>query len=128
MIVDSSAVIAILRGEHEAERFAELLVDQSVRMSSANCLEAAMVDDGSGDPRAGERFDKIIETAEVEIVDVTAAQARKARAAFRRYGRGSGSPARLNFGDCLAYALSAAADEPLLFKGDDFTHTDVWQA
>lgn len=128
MIVDSSAVIAILRGEPEAERFAELLVDQSVRMSSANWLEAAMVADGSGDPRAGERFDKIIETAEVEIVDVTAAQARKARAAFRRYGRGSGSPARLNFGDCLAYALSAAADEPLLFKGDDFTHTDVWQA
>ncbi len=84
-----------------------------------------MVADGSGDPAAGERLDRIVDAAQIEIVDVTADHARKARAAFRRYGRGSGSPARLNVGDCIAYALSAVADEPLLFKGDDFTHTGV---
>lgn len=125
MIVDSSAVIAVLRNEPEADRFAQALVDHPAKMSAANWLEAAMVADGSGDAQAPRSFDAIIETAEIEVVDVTAAHARKARAAFRRYGRGSGSPARLNFGDCLAYALSAIADEPLLFKGEDLVHTDV---
>jgi len=128
VIVDSSALIAILRNEPEAEDFAARLVDRPARISAANWLEAAMVADGSGDPSAGDRLDRIIEIAAIEVVDVTAAHARKARTAFRRYGRGSGSPARLNFGDCFAYALSAMSDEPLLFKGDDFTHTDVLRA
>ncbi len=128
MIVDSSALIAILRNEPEAERFSRLLVDRPAKMSAANWLKAAMVADGSGDPAAGERLDQIVDAAQIEIVDVTADHARKARAAFRRHGRGSGSPARLSFGDCIAYALSAVADEPLLFKGDDFTHTDVLKA
>lgn len=125
MIVDSSALIAVLRDEPEAARFAELMVDEPARISAANWLEAAMVADGSGNPAAGGHLDEIVEAAEVEIVPVTAEHARSARNAFRRYGRGSGSPARLNFGDCHAYALSAVSGEPLLFKGDDFNQTDV---
>lgn len=125
MIVDSSALIAVLRNEPEAERFARLLVERPTSMSAANWLEAAMVADASADPHAGERVDELVAVAEIDIVAVTADHARRARAAFRRYGRGSGSPARLNFGDCFAYALSAESGEPLLFKGDDFTHTDV---
>ncbi|KRF18908.1 hypothetical protein ASG90_03190 [Nocardioides sp. Soil797] len=126
MIVDSSAVIAVLRNEPERERFVELLLDNSAQMSAANWLEAAMVADGSGHA-AGSNFDRIVEAAEIDILPVTPAHARAARTAFRRYGRGSGSPARLNFGDCLAYALSAVSGEPLLFKGDGFSHTDVLQ-
>lgn len=128
MIVDSSAVIAILRNEPERAAFSEMLVAHSVRMSAASWFEASMVADGTGRPEDGERFDTIIEAAEVLIEPVTEAHARAARIAFRRYGRGSGSPARLNFGDCLAYALSATTGEPLLFKGDDFTHTDILKA
>lgn len=124
MIVDSSALIAVLRNEPEAERFAELLVDHPTRMSAANWLEAAMVADGAS-REAGARFDRLLGVAGIAIEPVTEAQVRLARTAFRRYGRGSGSPARLNFGDCFAYALSGSSGEPLLFKGEDFTHTDV---
>lgn len=69
--------------------------------------------------------DELVAEAEIEIEPVTVEQARSARLAFQRYGRGSGSPARLNFGDCFAYALSSVTGQPLLFKGDDFTRTDV---
>lgn len=124
MIVDSSAIIAVLRNEPDRERYVELLLDNSAQMSAANWLEAAMVADGSG-PAASTNFDRIVDAAEIDILPVTPAHARAARIAFRRYGRGSGSPARLNFGDCLAYALSAVSGEPLLHKGDDFSHTDV---
>ena len=127
MIVDTSALIAIVRDEPERDLFAELLLRGPARISAANWLEAAMVADGSR-LRAGERLDRIVETAALVIEPVTVEQARAARIAFRRYGRGSGSPARLDFGDCLAYALSATSGEPLLFKGDDFTHTDVLRA
>ena len=128
MIVDTSALIAVLHNEPEAALFTELLIDNPARMSAANWLEAAMVADANVDPETGDRLDQLIAVTEIEVVDVTAALATKARAAFRRYGRGSGSPARLNFGDCFAYALSAMSDEPLLFKGNDFSHTDVLRA
>ncbi len=127
MIVDSSALIAVLRDEPEREEFIALLAQRSARMSAANWFEAAMVADSSR-LRAGEHLDQLVEAAGITIEPVTEAHARSARIAFRRYGRGSGSPARLNFGDCLAYALSATSGEPLLFKGDDFTHTDVLAA
>lgn len=127
MIVDSSALLAILRDEPERQHFIALLAQQQPRMSAANWFEAAMVADSSR-LRAGDRLDQLVETAKVTIEPVTEAHARAARIAFRRYGRGSGSPARLNFGDCFAYALSATSGEPLLFKGDDFTHTDVLRA
>ncbi|UUW90649.1 type II toxin-antitoxin system VapC family toxin [Pimelobacter simplex] len=128
MIVDTSALVAILRDEPEREEFARLLLSTSARISAANWLVATMVADGSGDNGAGDRLDRIVETAGLAIEPVTETHARAARIAFRRYGRGSGSPARLNFGDCFAYALSATSGEPLLFKGVDFTHTDVLSA
>lgn len=124
MIVDSSAVIAVLRGEPEAAEFIDLMLAHPCRMSAASWLEAAMVADSGG----ADLYDELIETARITVEDVTVAQAQAARRAFQRYGRGSGSPARLNYGDCLAYALSALSGEPLLFKGEDFIHTDVLKA
>jgi len=91
-------------------------------------VEAAAVIDASRDPIASRRFDDLIEEAEVTVESVTEAQARIARQAYRDFGKGSGHPARLNFGDCFAYALAKAKREPMLFKGDDFTHTDVTSA
>jgi len=75
-----------------------------------------------------EALDDYLEGAALSVAPVTARQARIARAAYRDFGRGSGHPAKLNFGDCFAYALAIERDEPLLFKGDDFTHTDVRSA
>ncbi|MGH2534190.1 MAG: type II toxin-antitoxin system VapC family toxin [Thermomicrobiales bacterium] len=126
MIVDTSALIAILRDEAEAELCATAIRQASVRrISAANFLEAAVVVDGSRDPIASRRFDEFCRTANLLIEPVTEAQARIARAAYRDFGRGSGHPARLNFGDCFAYALAKVTGEPLLFKGDDFVHTDI---
>lgn len=126
MIVDSSAIIAILRAEPDAARFAAALENaQQRRISAANWLETAIVISDPADPVTGRRFDEFVREADLLIEPVTAAQARIARDAYRDFGRGSGHPARLNFGDCFAYALAAEAGEPLLFKGDDFTHTDL---
>ena len=127
MIVDTSALIAVLFDEPEQEAFTSLITSQPARVSAANWLEATMVADGKRTD-AGARLDRLVQGAGIVIEPVTEAHARAARIAFRRYGRGSGSPARLNFGDCFAYALSATSGEPLLFKGDDFIHTDVLRA
>jgi len=127
MIVDTSALIAILNDEPERDQFAQLLVDNTARISAANWFEAAMVAD-SARLRAGDQFDRLCASARLIVEPVTEAHARAARIAFRRYGRGSGSKAKLNFGDCFAYALSATSGEPLLFKGKDFTHTDLLRA
>lgn len=126
MIVDSSAIIAILRNESDAPRLADLMEDAPVRrMSAANLLEAAIVADGSRNPILSRRFDTLIDESRLTIEPVTEKQALLARQAYRDFGKGSGHPARLNFGDCFAYALAKEAGEPLLFKGNDFTHTDV---
>ena len=126
MIIHTSAIIAILRSEPDALTFAEAIADAGVRrMSAANFLEAAVVIDGSRDPIASRRCDELISTAEIAVVPVTEAQARIARAAYRDFGKGSGHPAGLNFGDCFAYALAQESQESLLFKGKDFIHTDV---
>ena len=129
MIVDSSALIAILRAEPDAEAFAlALAADPTPRMSVANYLETAIVIDAGRDPVASRQVDKLITKAGLRLEPVTVEQARVAREAYRDFGRGSGHPARLNFGDCFAYALARCADEPLLFKGQDFVHTDVDRA
>ncbi|KRA29795.1 MULTISPECIES: type II toxin-antitoxin system VapC family toxin [unclassified Nocardioides] len=128
MIVDSSAAIAVLFGEPEALSFAELMSTSRCRMSTANWVETAMRMEGALGLKGGGELDALVAELDIELEPVTEAHARAARIAFRRYGRGSGSPARLNFGDCFAYALSATSGEPLLFKGDDFTHTDVLRA
>ena len=126
MIVDTSAIIAILRDESDATSFAKALEAATTRrISAANFVEAAIVIDGSRDPIASRRFDDFVKEAELVIEPVTEIQARIARDAYRDFGRNSGHPAKLNFGDCFAYALAKERGEPLLFKGEDFAHTDV---
>ncbi|MGA7426619.1 MAG: type II toxin-antitoxin system VapC family toxin [Rhodoplanes sp.] len=126
MILDTSAIIAILRDEPGAETYAVAIERADKRrLSAANFVEAAIVIDGSRDPIASRRFDELLNEAAIIIEPVTETQARIAREAFRDFGKGSGHPAKLNFGDCFAYALARASGEPLLFKGDDFSHTDV---
>jgi ribonuclease VapC len=129
MIVDSSALIAILRDEADAATYADAIEKADVcRISAATFLETAIIVDGSRDPILSRRLDDLVTEAAIAIQPVTEAQARIAREAYRDFGRGSGHPARLNFGDCFAYALARERGEPLLFKGDDFTHTDVTPA
>jgi ribonuclease VapC len=125
MILDTSAVIAILRNEAEAGFAKAIEKADDRRISAVNYVEAAAVIDGSRDPIASRRFDDLLREAQVAIEPVTEAQARVARRAYSDFGRGSGHPAKLNFGDCFAYALAQTEREPLLFKGDDFTRTDV---
>lgn len=126
MIIDTSALVAILRDEPDAPVFAEAIVSAPVRrMSAASYVEVGAVIDGARDPVASRRLDELLALASVVIEPVTEDQAKVARAAYRDFGKGSGHPAGLNFGDCFAYALSVATGEPLLFKGADFTHTGV---
>lgn len=126
MIVDSSALLAILFAEPDRQRYAEALANAvAPKLSAVNFVEAAIRVDMGADPIAGAAFDDLVREAGVTIEPVTAEQARLARRAYRTYGRGSGSPVRLNLGDCFAYALAKATGEPLLFKGEDFPHTDI---
>jgi ribonuclease VapC len=126
MIVDSSALIAILRSEPEAQAFATAIAAvRDRRVSAVNFVEAAVVIDGSRDPIASRRFDELVREAELQIEPVTEAHARIAREAYRDFGKGSGHRASLNFGDCFAYALAKTKQEPILCKGDDFKHTDL---
>lgn len=129
MIIDTSAVIAILRDELDAEACAAAIEAAVVRrISAANFLEAAVVVDSSRDPVASRRFDDFVREAGLVVEPVTEAQVRLARDAYRVFGKGSGHAAQLNFGDCFAYALTKATGEPLLFKGNDFGRTDVVSA
>jgi ribonuclease VapC len=129
MIIDTSALLAILRDEPEAAACAEAIQRaDGRRLSAVSFAEAATVIDGSRDPVASRGFDDLLREARISIDPVTEAQARMARDAYRDFGRGSGHPAKLNFGDCFSYALAKITDEPLLFKGRDFVHTDVKQA
>jgi ribonuclease VapC len=126
VIVDTSALIAILRDEPEASAMAQAIEEATQRqISAANWLEAAAVIDGSRDPVASRQFDDLIRVARILVAPVTEQQALIARAAYRDFGKGSGHPAGLNFGDCFAYALAKYTGEPLLFKGRDFAHTDI---
>ena len=126
MIIDTSAIIAILRDEQEAAFFARAITDDSNRrVSAVNYVEAAVIIDASGDPIASRRVDDFFKTAQITIEAVTETHAQIAREAYRDFGKGSGHPAKLNFGDCFAYALAKSCREPLLFKGNDFIHTDI---
>ena len=126
MIIDTSAVIAMVRREPEADDFVDLVGGEGspVRISAANYLEAAIIVDRDPNVVARRRFDALVED-NLTVEAVTVEQVEVARAAYRDFGRGSGHPARLNFGDCFAYALATTQRETLLYKGDDFGHTDV---
>ncbi|UUZ45885.2 type II toxin-antitoxin system VapC family toxin [Janibacter limosus] len=124
MIVDSSALMAILEDEPGSNDLVRAAASSRCRMSVATRLEVSIVADARSTSH-GARSDELITALEIVIEPVTEHEGEIARRAYQRYGRGSGSPARLNFGDCFAYALSVAAGEPLLFVGEDFTHTDI---
>lgn len=125
MIVDTSAIIAVLAGESDARQFAEAINRGQPKMSAATYLECSIVLDRKGPPEASRRFDAWFRSLGIEIVPVTVEQAIIARAAYRDFGRGSGHRAGLNFGDCFSYALAAESGESLLWKGDDFGHTGI---
>ncbi|MBX3070667.1 MAG: type II toxin-antitoxin system VapC family toxin [Thermomicrobiales bacterium] len=126
MIVDSSALIAIALNETPSSRMMMSIFEaRSVSVSAANWLETWMVLDRRNDEADREIMEEILAGIGLAIAPVTLAQVEIARLAWRRYGKGTGHPARLNFGDCFAYALATELDEPLLFIGDDFIHTDV---
>jgi ribonuclease VapC len=126
VIVDTSAIVALIRDEPEAPRFAlALAAAGSSLMSAATYVETAAVVDSSRDPVAMRKLDQLLEVGGVGVEPLTEAQARIARQAYRDFGKGSGHPARLNLGDCFAYALAKDRDDTLLFKGEDFAHTDI---
>lgn len=124
MIVDSSALVAILRDEPEAPEFRHLVAANPTRVSAATALETAIVMTGA----RHHEVDRLLSDAEIGVVPFDGDHARLAREAYARFGKHPGSKAKLNFGDCMAYALAKDTGEPLLFKGDDFTHTDITPA
>jgi ribonuclease VapC len=125
VIIDTSAVLAILFQEADAPKYAQVIASAEVcRMSTANYLEAAINIDHRGDREASRQLDVFIERAQIHIEAVTFEQVRIARQAYLDYGKGH-HPAGLNFGDVFAYALSKSTGEPLLYKGRDFVQTDI---
>lgn len=124
LAVDTSALLSVLRAETDAPHIVEAL-GRSARhvMSAGTYLEARLVTTRKGSESA--RLAMLLEQAAIDVVPVTPEDALLAAEAFERFGRGSGHPAALNFGDCFSYALAKSRNLPLLFKGDDFVHTDV---
>jgi ribonuclease VapC len=125
MVIDTSAVVAILGMERESARLAEAIESDTNRlMSAATVVEAGLVIESRYGAAGGREFEVLIAKAGLSIEAVTAEQADVAREAWRRFGKGRHT-AGLNFGDCFSYALARITGEPLLFKGNDFAHTDV---
>ena len=125
MILDTSALLAILFGEPEAASFIQIIHRAERRLLSvANFVELSMVIETQIGPSAGRQCDAFLQRAEIVIEPVTVEHGQLARQAFLDFGKGR-HPAGLNFGDCFAYALAKAINEPLLFKGNDFAKTDV---
>jgi len=126
MIVDTSAIVAILQGDPEAAAFTRLITRSPVvRISAGTYVELGVVIDGSRDPVLSGALDRILVESRIVTEPLTMSQAVIARIAYQKFGKGSGHPARLNLADCFAYALALDLGEPLLFKGDDFTMTDI---
>ena len=123
MILDASAIVAVLAHELDGSNFRDLIYDADVvRISAAGYVEVGVVLDSRGLSRD---LDQFLEWCGAEIQPVTESQARLARLAYRRYGRGTGHPARLNYADCFSSALAMERMEPLLFSGNDFSQNDV---
>jgi ribonuclease VapC len=126
MVIDSSALIALLLGEPETAGFVAAIGAASSRLISApTYLETAIVMQARLGPEAQEKLDRLLSELSAEIVPFTQDHAILAIAAYRRYGKGSGHTAGLNFGDCFTYALAKFHNEPVLFKGNDFSRTDL---
>ena len=127
MILDTSSLVAILFGEPESEYFISLISQDSKRLLSAGtALELMIVIESRKGEAGGRDLDLFLHRAKIDIVPFDGEQTELARIAWRRYGKGNQHPAQLNFGDCFAYALSKISGEPLLFKGNDFSQTDVF--
>jgi ribonuclease VapC len=125
MIIDSSAMLAIFMQEPDGRRYLRAIVDADQRrMSVSNWLEATIVVERRGSAIAANGLDEFMQNAGIDLMPVSVYQAMIARRAWRMFGRGN-HPAKLNYGDCFAYALAKETGEPLLFKGADFAQTDV---
>jgi len=125
MVIDSSALLAVLLGEPEAERIAHAIAADPRRLASAfSILETAIVIETKKGENAGRELDLLVHRAQIDVVVMDVGQVELARSAYRKFGKGR-HPAGLTIGDCCSYALSRYTGEPLLFKGDDFARTDV---
>ena len=128
MIVDTSAIIAVLKDEPDADELVGAMVNaRTCRISAVSYVEAGVVTDGNQNPVLSRRLNDVLRDLKIQVESVTPQQAEIARQAYRDFGKGR-HKAGLNFGDCFAYALAKEKDEPLLFKGNDFRHTDVESA
>ncbi len=127
--VDSSALLAVLQGEPERESFIRIMADaDGVVISAGTYLETSILVDSSNDPVLIRKFDELMFDLAVEVVPVTRHSAELARAAYKKYGKRSKSPAKLNYGDCFSYALATETHTPLLYKGNDFSRTNIRSA
>lgn len=126
MVIDTSALIAILLDEPEAERLTVAIAADPSRLVGAPALpEAAAVMLGRKGAQGEIALDALLQRLDIRTIAFTAEAAAHARSAYRRYGKGVGSPSALNYGDCLSYGTAVTLGEPLLFKGEDFPRTDV---
>lgn len=126
MVLDSSALVAILLGEPEADTLVRVVAESGTRLVGApTWVETSAVMLAKKGPGGEVALDALIERLGVHIVPLTLDGARLARLAYARFGKGVGDPGVLNYGDCLAYGVAMAERQPLLYKGDDFSHTDV---
>ena len=129
IVVDASALLAILEGEPDAARYAEALADaDAALMSAATLIEAGIVMVNRHGPKAARKLHALVREAGIEVENVTPRHAQIALDAFAIYGKGRQHKAGLNYGDCFVYALAKATGLPLLFKGNDFSHTDLLSA
>jgi ribonuclease VapC len=129
MIVDSSALVAILLDEPDAKRYMKVLMTtQNVRVSAVTAVETAIVTIRRAGINAEPDVASLFDVLNIEVVPFGSDQVMLAQEAYRTYGKGRRHPAKLNFGDCFSYALAKVTGEPLLFKGSDFTHTDIASA
>ena len=125
MVIDTSALIAILFGESEALLFSQAVADDPRKLICAfNALETGIVVEARKGEAGGRELDLLLHRAQIEIIAMNSDQAELARGAWRKYGKGN-HPAGLNIGDCCAYALAKYSGEPLLYKGNDFSQTDI---
>ena len=129
MVIDSSALLVLLLGEPETERFvAAIAADTERLLSAASYLETAIVMVSRFGPQGLEKLDRLISELSIDIAPFNAEQARLGIASFQQYGRGTGHPAALNYGDCFTYALAKFTEHSVLFKGNDFSRTDLMSA